>query len=234
MLDPNDANLEESSASSEVQENDTQESLPVESVEATTQEATQKENPPFNEHPRWKELLEEREYYKQQLAALIQKPNQQVVAPVEQDHYAGMSKEEREFYQNIERIAERKASAMLAQKEVAFKQELDQTRQILATVAYERFQSKHPDVVANSPEEAHIAKLYSNGYSLDDAYKVAMFDRLQSQKKAQVAVQKKQTIQNKMAANLETSSISQNSGLPQGKKQNFREMVAEMIDKAST
>lgn len=208
-----------------------QESSPAALAEAPAQQAVQeKSEVPFHEHPRWKELMEEREYYKQQLAAAINRP---VVATtpqaVEQDPYAGMTPEEKAFYQRIEQIAEKKAQKIAAEKEELVRREINENRQIMATIAYERFQAKHPDVIPNSLEETQIAQLYQRGYSLEDAYKVAMFDKVQQQKVAAAKTVQTQKVQAKAAANVETSTIAANSGLPPQKKLNMREFVEEKI-----
>ena len=213
----------------------TPESSQAAPVETTTQKVEQATpEVPFNEHPRWQEIMEERKFLREQLAiANSRQVAQQPAQAIEADPYAGMDAETKTFYQNLDKRNEAIIKKAVAEKEVEFKRELSETKQILATVAYERFQSKHPDVSPNSPEEAAIAKLYSRGYALDDAYKVAMFDKMQNQKVQQAQVKKTQTIQNKVAANVETSTIPANSGLPQGKKQSIREYVEEQIRKGS-
>lgn len=195
-------------------------------VETPTQQVEQKPEVPFNEHPRWQELMEERKFLREQLAAAN---SRSIVpqAPVQEvDPYAGMTPEEKAFFERVRGIAQKEAHGIIAEKEKIFKQELDQTKQVMATVAYERFQAKHPDVLPNSPEETAIAQLYQRGYSLDDAYKVAMFDKIQQGKVAQAQVKQKQTIQQKVAANVETSTIPVSSGLPQGKR-DFRKFAEE-------
>lgn len=208
-----------------------QESSPAAPVETTTQKVEQAEVP-FNEHPRFQELIEERRYLREQLAAANNRQiSQPQVQQAEADPYAGMDAETKAFYQNVDKRAEQIANKIVAQKEVVFSRELAETKQILATVAYERFQSKHPDVAPDSPEEASIARLYGRGYSLEDAYKVAMFDKMQNQKVQQAQVKQKQIIQQKVAANVETSTIPAGSGLPQAKKRTIRDFVEEQFAK---
>lgn len=201
-------------------------------VEATTNEAVQGEQEvPFNQHPRFQELIEERNYYKDLAKKAVERPIMaQPQQAQQEDEYAGMSQEEKQFFQKIEKIAERKAHKIVEEKEEGVRRELNETRQILATVAYERFQAKHPDVPPNSPEEAQIAQLYQRGYSLDDAYKVAMFDKVKNQKVQAAQVKSNQTVQKKIAANMETSSIPASSGLPQVSTKKGRERIAELVD----
>jgi hypothetical protein len=196
---------------------------PTQQVEQVTPEV------PFNEHPRFKELIEERNYLRA-LAARNNAP-QPVSIQAEADPYTGMDAETKAFFQQVDKRAEQIAKKIVGEKEMAFKQELDKTHQILATVSYERFQAKHPDVAPDSQEEMAIATLYSKGYSLEDAYKVAMFDKMQNQKVQQAQVKQKQTVQQKVAANVETSTIPASSGLPQTKKKSIREFVEEQFAK---
>lgn len=214
-----------------------QESSPEAPVEVTTTKTVQEEEQqtPFHEHPRWKELQEEKRWLKEQLALANSRPiapnNQQPT--VQDDPYAGMTAEEKSFYQKIEDIADRKARKIVAEKEAIIGKELTETRQIMATVAYERFQSKHPDVLPNSPEEAQIAQLYQRGYSLEDAYKVAMFEKVTNQKAQAAQVRSNQKVQQKIAANVETANIPANSGLPQQKKMSIRDFVDQQIAKGA-
>lgn len=230
QIEPND----DTTVPSTVNEQDVmQESSPVAPVEATTKEAVQeKPEVPFNEHPRWQELMDERRWLREQLD--LANKRQIVAAPApasEPDPYAGMDEETKRFYQNVDRRAEQIARKIAAEKEDAITREINETRKILATVAYERFQVKHPDVLPNSNEEKTIAALYSKGYSLDDAYKVAMFDRVQNQKVQQAQAKKVESIKQKVAANVEQASIPAESGLPKQKKVSIREFVEEQLRK---
>ena len=226
--------LDDTAAPSTAEQTDvTPESSQAAPVEATTPQAVQsKPEVPFNEHPRWQELMEERKFLREQLAAANSRVAAPQQAPVaEADPYAGMDAETKAFYQNVDKRAEQIAKRIGNEKEAVVRQELNETRQILATIAYERFQSKHPDVVPDSPEEAAIAKLYGRGYSLDDAYKVAMFDKVREGKVQQAQVKQANVVKQKVAANLETSSIPAGSGLPQQKKLSMREFVEDQIRK---
>jgi len=216
--------------SSTTNQDDNQDSSPEALGEATSEQAVQEKETPFHEHPRWKEIQEEKEYYKQQLAALINKPNVIPQQPVvEKDRYAGMTAEEKAFYQAQDERARQIAREVAAEEKAGVLKELNETRQILATVAYERFQSKHPDVLPNSQEERTIATLYSKGYNLEDAYKVAMFDKVQQDKAQQAKAKQTQVVKQKLAANVETSTIPSSSGLPQGKRKTMKEFVEEQI-----
>lgn len=225
-----DPEIDESAAPSTVTDVE-QESSPAAPAEAPAQQAEQTEAP-FHEHPRWKQVLEERDFLKQQLAAAINRPAAPVAAPqIQEDPYAGMTPEEKAFYAKVEEIAERKANKIVSEKETIVRKELDETRQMTAMIAYERFQAKHPDVTPGSQEEVAIANLYNRGYSLEDAYKVAMFDKIQQGKVTQAQVKKVQTIQQKLAANVETSGIPASSGMPPAKKMSIREFVEEQYRK---
>ena len=200
---------------------------------APAQQAVQeKPEAPFHEHPRWKEMMAERDYLRQQLAVANGRPvATPVPAPVEQDPYVGMTPEEKNFYQQLDQRVEKRALKIADEREAKVLKEINENRHIMASIAYERFQTRHPDVVSDSPEETAIANLYSRGYTLDDAYKVVMFDKLQREKATAAKTVQTQKVQQKAAANVETSTIPASSGLPQKQFKSMREFVDDQIRK---
>src|SRR3990167_6564164 len=96
----------------------TQESSSAAPAETPAQKVEPKE-PPFNEHPRFKELIEERNYWRNVASKAVERPviqQQQAPQAPSEDPYAGMSEEEKTFYRRLDerssKIAEAKARQM--------------------------------------------------------------------------------------------------------------------------
>lgn len=195
---------------------------------------------PFHEHPRWKERQaelererQEKAYWQQQAQKALEIANRSTTHHVpEEDPLAGVSPEERQAWERIQKLARIEAEKIVKSKEEIFNREIQQTREHVVALAYQDFQRKHPDVTPNSPEEIEIAKRVKQGYPLEDAYKIVMFDRNAQRAANQVKQQVNDKTKQKMAANLETSTIPQNSGIPQQKKQSFRDSTEELLRKA--
>jgi len=64
---------------------------------------------------------------------------------------------------------------------------------------------------------------------LEDAYKVATYDRKLGANQRKVQAEKEVKVQQKVAANMETSTIPASSGLPQPKKMSVREFVEKQL-----
>jgi hypothetical protein len=206
---------------------------PAVPAEAPAQQAEQEKEVPFHEHPRWKEIQQEKEAARQQadhwrqqaerMAALAQ-GLQQPAAPAQVDQFAGMTPEEKIFWQKVDERAEQKAKAIAESMVPQFQNQLKETREVVTTMIYQKFLDKYPDVKPGSQEEGQIAELFSKGYSLDDAYKVTFFEKQRQKEALQTKQQAQQKIQQKSAANLETST-SNPSSIPQKQKLSVREFA---------
>ena len=195
------------------------------SSEATEQQAETKE-PPFNEHPRWKEVMEEKRVAQDRADRLEQQLldiSGKLATPKEQqvDPYADMGEEDKRFWKEVDRRAAEQAKRIAATERNNYMREQQATREQLAVIAYKEFQTKHPDVKSNSVEENAIAAKVKMGYNPDDAYEIvvgsAKRQALEEElAKAKQQKQKAKTTQ-KLAANLETSGIAPNSPIqPKG------------------
>lgn len=207
----------------------TQESSPVAPVETPTPKVEQKE-PPFHEHPRWIERQRESELLRQQnqqLIEVVQKLTQPKAQEV--DPYAGMTKEEKEFYQRIDNLAEQKTRKVLAEVAPQFQQELRETKETMAALAYERFLNKYPEVRPGSQEEGQIAELYKRGYSLDDARNLVFRDYDIQQAVGKGKNQQQVKVQQKVAANLEQKTLPPINGIPSKDKGNFRDEMRKTL-----
>lgn len=222
-------------------ENVTPESLPVNAdvtqeapAEAPAQQVEQVKETPFHEHPRWIERQRELELLRQQnsqLMELVKVSKAPAPQPVT-DEYANLTPEEREAWRRIEKLAEDKARKVISEVAPAYEQELTQTKEALAAIAYERFQAKYPDVSPGSQEEEAIAQLYKRGYSLDDAYKVVNYEKNAQKAAQQSKTQQVQKTQQKQAANLEQTTLPPKSGLPTKDRVSFRQELDAQLKAA--
>lgn len=205
---------------SQVQDEEAESSTEETQVEeATSQEATEK---PFNEHPRFQELISEKNELKdqnkalqQQMFQLINKAPQENKEAIQEKLYDANTPEEKAFWAQVEKIADAKASKARSDAEKVYQHELAKRDQMIGGVIAKDFLKAHPEVKKSSEEMKEItqkAQIYAaSGMSLEtaleDAYTVVMSPKL-----AQMAVEKEKQRgvkrkQDKLAANVETKSV---------------------------
>jgi len=198
---------------------------PVE--EAQTPTAEQGEIPKQEEeegripYSRFKEKVDEANWYKQQLENRLNQPTPQPIQPT-QDPYAGMTAEEKVFWQKVH-TDQRK----IAQEELAKVQPvIDAGRMELAQIKVAEFRRAHSDIKPNSPEEMEIAQRISSGYLPDDAYWSVMGPRGIRVAEEKGKQQVKKQIEAKKQANVESSASvpTQAQSTP---KKSFREDFLE-------
>ena len=199
-------------------QDETPESSPE--VPAETPAKQVEQEVPFHQHPRFKELVEDRntarEDAKRANAQLMEIVNklQQPQAP-KADEYANLTPEERVFYESLDKRIQSKVQDLVGKKEAEFKHEILQTKATQAAMMYDRFLKDHPDVKSKSPEEDAIAEKFRQGYSLDDSYKLVMGPSREQQLMMELDKLKRerqqQTVKKKVAASQDTGSVSQSS-----------------------
>ena len=219
-------------------------------VEAPSQEQVTEQAPPptsqpepektFNMPPpeRWEELRKQREdaerraQQAEQLAQLalqkLQTP--QVTVQPDVDPYAGMDAATAEFYRNMDKRIEVKATQLAEQKLQGVLQAVDAGRRELAEIKISQFRKDNPDIKLGSQEEALIAGYVQSGYDLQSAKKLALYDKLEAENRAFKT--KQSTVPQRVAAaRTESSSgIPAASGLPP-KQGDWRERVGSILDK---
>lgn len=155
---------------------------------------------PLHEHPRFKEVVDEKNWYKQQLEqqmARQQVPLQQPAQP--QDPYAGMTPEEKVFWMKQREIAKEEATKVLQQN---VNPQIQQGIQEIARLRVEQFRKDHSDIKANSPEEMQIAEKIRSGYLPEDAYRAVMWDKKVGEKEASNQQTQQQRLEAKKKANV--------------------------------
>ena len=196
-------------------------------VETPTLKVEQGKEPPFNEHPRWKEVQDERrilQQQNQQLMELLQKQQTVVQQPQAPEN---MTPEEKVFWEKNAEFFNKQAAPIIQRLE----NELKETKMTQMALIYRDFQSRHPDVSPGSQEEAKIADYFRKGLDLDTAYD-AVFAPIKAQKEIEkVRGQQQQKIQQKIQANVETNSVTP-SAIPAAEPKNFRDRLRESFKQA--
>lgn len=189
--------------------------------EPTSEEGVEKEVP-FHQHPRFKELVDQKNEAKQQADLLQQKLLELTDKALtrkepSEDPYADLDGESKRWLKQrdvqVEEIARRVAAEERKKAEV----EIQMVRNEYGKVAAQQFLSGHPDVNKGSDELRTIVnKAREIGGNLDDAYKIVMFEK-NGEAAARRATQKKQQqIKEKLAANVETKGTSDKGLKPKG------------------
>lgn len=215
------------------------ESSPEAPAEATAQQAEQKEVP-FHEHPRWQEIQrekqevqEEKDYWRNKAMEFAEKVTapKQVEMPTEDD-YANMDAETEKFYRNLDARYEKRMKKFAEEVSRPILEENRIIKQRLAEMWQKDFRRENPDVKPGSEEERLIASKVKQGYSLEDAAFLVMGPKRIKEAEAKGQAKKAVKTEEKMKANIETSSIPRVSGLPTERKRSFRETLDDNLKKA--
>ena len=134
------------------------------------------------------------------------------------------------FWQEQKRLFEYEARRVSDQQNQSLMQVVDAGRRELAAIKISHFRKENPDIKPDSPEEKAIAGLVSQGYDLESARKLALYDRLEQENQALKS--KQSSVGSKAAANATgpTTSIPAGAGLP-GKPGDWRENVRQAARK---
>lgn len=223
MADEQDVQPESSSALGEAIAS-SPEALEAESTETQTPpaktEGVEQEEPrvPYS---RLKEVVDEKNWLKQQLEQRLAQQQNQQQPSASADPYAGMNPEEERFWRAVDQRAEKIADSKMRQISPV----IDAGRMELAQMKVQQFRNAHPDIKPNSPEEVEIAQKISSGYLPEDAYKVVMWESKVSQSEQQASLKTKQKIEAKKQANVEQQSIPQGANAPTNKKLTLRQRI---------
>jgi hypothetical protein len=182
---------------------------------------SQEQNVPFNEHPRFKELIEERNWYRQQLERQNQNQPQAQPQQPTTDEFAGMTPEEERFWRAIDARADKRAEQKFKQVNPM----LEAGVRELTNMKVQQFREAHKDIKANSPEEIQIAQKIQMGYLPEDAYRSVMWDKRSADAEKQANSNIKQKIEAKKLANVEQTSIPQGGTSPTKSKLTLRQRI---------
>ncbi len=196
-------------------------------AEPTVQKGTEKVVP----YDRFKEINDEKNYWRQHAERLAQ---QKPVEPqVEVDPYAQFQDPQTKlFYQEMDKRMERLAKKVAEEEKAPIIRQNEILTAQLAQIQHKMYKEGNDDVPEGSPEEAKIAQYVSMGMPIEDAtwavmgkQRVAKVETLKQQKT-------QQKVEMKAKANLPTTtSVPQQSGLPE-RKLSFRELMAKAIEDA--
>jgi len=187
---------------------------------------------PLHENPRFKEVVDEKNWYKERLQEMVNRPAPQPQQPqTQQDPYAGMDAETARFYQQMDARIDQRAGKLLQTK---ITPQIDAARNEFARIKTAQFHAAHPEIKPNSPEERAIAQKISEaaayGYPLDpeSAYRDVMYPNAVGQKRETNEQQQQQKLQAKKQANVVSpSSVSQAAVPPH--KETYDEEIARRM-----
>ena len=218
--------LAEAIASSPEALEETQETQTPPAQKGVTQETEEAKIP----YSRLKEIVDEKNWYKQQLErSLQQQPQQQPQQPT-QDPYAGMTPEEEKFWRTQRQIAREEAIKVSQEHIGQIKPIIDAGRMEIAQGHVREFRRDHPDIKPNSPEEIAIAEKIQMGYFTEDAYRSVMWDSKVADTERQKSQSDKQKIEAKKQANVEQRSIPQGATPPTKEKLTLRQRIEKAAE----
>ena len=192
------------------------------------QEQQTQEEVPAHLIPRFKEVVDEKNWYKQQMERMLQErqPQQQFQQPTQQPpQELGNTPEEREFWRMQRQIAREEAQRVTQEQLGQIKPVIDAGRMELAQMKVQQFRTIHPDIKPNSSEEIAIAEKIQMGYLPEDAYRSVMWDSRVANAEKQGNINVKQKIEAKKQANVENRSIPSGGTSPTKDKLTLRQRI---------
>jgi len=161
-------------------------------------------------YDRFKEVIDEKNEYKNKLLELVGRQPQQPQAP-QQDPYAGYDRDTRIWLQErdkqVEQLIEKKLTSTV---DAQYRPIIDSLYAQLASIKEKEFRKDFPDIQPNSREEQEIAGFISAGLPANKAYWAVMGEKRADVARTSAQVKQKQKVQQKVKANLE-SGIAQGS-----------------------
>lgn len=197
-------------------------------VETTTSKVEQEQAVPYD---RFKEVAEEKNYWREQAMLANQRQTQPVQAEPS-DPYAGMDAQTRVFWQEVDKRTEVKIKAAKEEARREYQAGIESLALQNAKVQEKLFRTEQKDVVPGSREEVEIANLIRMGLDPEKAAWAVMGPKRVESAGNIRQVQKQNKTQEKAQANLETASIPANHGIPQKENLSFRERLAAKMQGA--
>jgi hypothetical protein len=238
MPEQNDVNpessLESAVASSQEAEQQAQETQTPTAEQGVTQEQTPQQTEPQAEeqrvpYDRFKEVNDERAFWRDRYQQDIVQRQQQAPQPQapQADPYAGKSPEERAFWEEVDRRAEERAKRIVNEQ---ITPQLEAAKLEFARQRISEFHKEHPEIKPGSPEEQMIVEKVRQGYVLDDAYKVVMYEKKLAEKQVASEQQQKQRLEAKKQANVVSPQSVSSQAIPTPKI-NWEEDFTQRMNK---
>jgi len=227
------ANIEQETPPVETEEVDSS-ATETQSEEATSQQAIEKE-PPLHEHPRFQEVIAEKNELKETVARLQQQvvdiatsrqtPDQKQDAVDEL--LAGEDKDTQKWVKDfLHPIINKVVEKAKGEATKPLLEQIQRSNAMVGEVIADRFLEKNPDIEKGSDEMKAVTREAANlakygmpiKEALEKAKRIVMFDKVGKKAVEKVKAETKEKIKQKAAANLETTSIP--SQALSGKKTN--------------
>jgi hypothetical protein len=215
---------EEKEVQDVIEESSTTEDVETESSTEEQSEATEEQAVPEEQqipYDRFKEVADEKNYWRDKYAEATTRP--QEAPSQEKDPLEGMDPQTKVFYQDLDKRTQVAINRARKEERVQYQAELDALRMSTAKVQERLFRQDQKDVAAGSKEEIEIAQFIRMGMDPDRAAWAVMGPkRVESAKSGKVIKQQNKT-KMKAQANVETSGVQENSGLPSVEGLDFRD-----------
>jgi hypothetical protein len=216
----------------------------IEQQQDQGQEQQEQKDVPFHQHPRWQERQRELEAANRRaeeaerlarLAIERFQPTQQAPQP-QIDPWKGLvdnpDPATAQYWQQVRHLQRAEAEAIVEQKLAGTMQAVDAGRRELATIKIAQFRKDNPEILPGSREESVIAGYVGQGFDLETARKLALFDKIEQENRDLKS--KKNAIPRKANANVDASAgIPENSGLPR-KASSWSERASEVYEKGGS
>lgn len=243
-----DDNEQESSPVTDEESESSTEETQVEEEVTSLNESTE-EPQRFDQHPRFKELIEgnrelkeDNKRLQQQMFEIINQSKQPNKEAIEEQLYEANTPEEKRFWQQVQKIADvvadKKVQRAKDEATQPLLREIQGYQKMVGEVIADRFIEKNPDIKKGSLEMGEITReaqeLTKLGMpitqALEKARKIVMFEKVGQLAVDREKKRKQEKIKQKEAANIETKTIPQTS-LPSAKSNDFGEIQMAELEK---
>ena len=229
--------VQDSSPTEDVQTESSPEEQQEDLGEPTPEQGGQEEKePPFNLHPRWQQMQEDKAKseadaaYWKGMAEARQTPS--TPQQPETDPYAGMDAQTRVFYEDLERRNNKLFDKRIAERERDYQAKIDALANSTAQLQEKMFRQTNTDVEPGSIEEKEIAGYIRMGMPPEKAAMAVLGEKRIKDAQRQTNLKAKTSPQVKAQANLNTSSVPQGS-LPQKERLSFAQRLEKNMKEAN-
>jgi len=229
--------VQDSSPTEDVQTESSPEEQQEDLGEPTPEQGGQEEKePPFNLHPRWQQMQEDKAKseadaaYWKGMAEARQTPS--TPQQPETDPYAGMDAQSKLWMQERDKRVVQLAKSVVSEEKNQLRAELDALKQGYGDVREKLFRQENIDVVPGSQEEKEIAQYINMGMQPDKAAWAVLGDKRVKDVQRKTNLKVKTSPQVKAQANLNTSSVPQGS-LPQKERLSFAQRLEKNMKEAN-
>ena len=221
----------------------------TEAIEEGDSQTPEVKEPPFNEHPRWKEVQAEKRAAQERADRLEQQLLEisgKLATPKSEDKdpYDGLTPEEKVFWESIDKrtrktVEEAVDKARREEREAA-EARFAKLEEASRAATYKEIITQYPEVKPGSDIEMQVAQKIKMGYNPFDACELIVgkirLEALQNKSAVSKKQREQQMLKDKVAANSEVSTMSSTSPLSQSQMsadEKLKAFVRERMSQAT-